>query len=394
MKLLEIIGPGVVARGDYPVPEKIQKWIPWMTKTVQHAQAQLSNDRVLSQKNKQNFRSLTKKASDKVQTPDDDTPVWGRILFISTALMMIVNKISAAAGAMAVALADKDGDGDLDFDDFNELMPEQIDRYQEIHTKAKEFVKSPEFQRLNLQDQQKFIDHVEYIDDKLNNNIVYHTIDNAPELKDFHSNSEPLDYNLLVNHIYGKEAIPFDAERAELAHSKYGSDIDKVKLSDDSLAVYKMYDTAGNYRVYLDSLERPTVGIGHLIDKYSPESVKNLKVGDTISPEQGKQLFYSDVKDAIQGVEKAIQDHPKLQNVEFEALVDVQFQMGNKVWNDFDETMKLIDAGDYLGASKEALRSQWAEQTPSRAKAFSDALVNTWKGIPSQADIQSLQTTR
>ena len=122
MKLLEIIGPGVVARGDYPVPEKIQKWIPWMTKTVQHAQAQLSNDRVLSQKNKQNFRSLTKKASDKVQTPDDDTPVWGRILFISTALMMIVNKISAAAGAMAVALADKDGDGDLDFDDFNEQV--------------------------------------------------------------------------------------------------------------------------------------------------------------------------------------------------------------------------------------------------------------------------------
>ena len=32
------------------------------------------------------------------------------------------------------------------------------------------------------------------------------------------------------------------------------------------LAVYKMYDTEGNYRVYLDSEGKPTVGIGHLID--------------------------------------------------------------------------------------------------------------------------------
>ena len=67
----------------------------------------------------------------------------------------------------------------------------------------------------------------------------------------------------------------------EANDDKYGADIDKVKLSDDPLAVYKMYDTEGNYRVYLDSED--TVGIGHLIDNDSPGFVKNLKVGDTIN---------------------------------------------------------------------------------------------------------------
>lgn len=141
-----------------------------------------------------------------------------------------------------------------------------------------------------------------------------------------------------------------------------------------------MYDTDGNYRVYLDSLGKPTVGIGHLLDDSSP--YKNLKVGDTITQEEGKQLFYADVAEAIKGVQSAIEQHPKLQYVELEALVDVQFQMGNKVWNDFTDTMKLIDAGKYLEASEEAMNSEWAKQTPSRAKAFSDALKYAWKVMP------------
>ena len=44
--------------------------------------------------------------------------------------------------------------------------------------------------------------------------------------------------------------------------------------------------------------------------------------------------------------------------------------------------MKLIDAGDYLGASKEVMNSKWAKQTPERAKAFSDALVMAFKMSP------------
>jgi lysozyme len=348
----------------------------------------LPKDRVLNPKNKQTLATVIQKVEQKTQTKSTDMPLWGRVLLITTGLMMIVNKVSAAAGAIGVALADKDGDGDIDVDDLNDLMPEQINKYQEIHTQAKEFVKSSEFKRLPLQDQQNIVDFIETIDEELNDNIGWHTIGNDAERQDFDNDSEPLDRFLIANHIYGniygniygKEAVQFDAEKTKLAHERWGDGIDKVKSSDDSLSIYKMYDTEGNYRVYLDSMGKPTVGIGHLIDDSSP--YKNLKVGDTITQEEGKRLFYADVDDAIKGAQSAIEQHPKLQHVDLEALVDVQFQMGNKVWNEFTNTMKLIDAGKYLEASEEVMDSKWAKQTPSRAKAFSDALKDAWKLQP------------
>lgn len=379
-QMIQLMESAVATADDNEALIPDQEWEAWANSYVQRAKAVLPKDRVLNPKNKQTLATVIQKVEQKTQTKSTDMPLWGRVLFITTGLMMIVNKVSAAAGTIGVALADKDGDGDIDVDDLNDLMPEQINKYQEIHTQAKEFVKSSEFKSLPFQDQQNIVDYIETIDDELNDNIAFHTIDNDTERQDFDSNSETLDFNLIANHISEKEAVSFDAERTKLAHELYGDSIDRVKSSDDRLSIYKMYDTDGNYRVYLDSLGKPTVGIGHLIDDSSP--YKNLKVGDTITQEEGKRLFYADVADAIKGVQSAIEQHPKLQYVELEALVDVQFQMGNKVWNEFTDTMKLIDAGKYLEASEEAMNSQWAEQTPSRAKAFSDALKYAWKVMP------------
>jgi GH24 family phage-related lysozyme (muramidase) len=379
-QMIQLMESAVATADDNEALIPDQEWEAWANSYVQRAKAVLPKDRVLNPKNKQTLATVIQKVEQKTQTKSTDMPLWGRVLFITTGLMMIVNKVSAAAGTIGVALADKDGDGDIDVDDLNDLMPEQINKYQEIHTQAKEFVKSSEFKSLPFQDQQNIVDYIETIDDELNDNIAFHTIDNDTERQDFDSNSETLDFILIANHISEKEAVSFDAERTKLAHELYGDSIDRVKSSDDRLSIYKMYDTDGNYRVYLDSLGKPTVGIGHLIDDSSP--YKNLKVGDTITQEEGKRLFYADVADAIKGVQSAIEQHPKLQYVELEALVDVQFQMGNKVWNEFTDTMKLIDAGKYLEASEEAMNSQWAKQTPSRAKAFSDALKYAWKVMP------------
>ena len=89
-----------------------------------------------------------------------------------------------------------------------------------------------------------------------------------------------MEYNELVNKLKKSEArLKGNEDKVKAPHDKYGADIDKVKLSDDPLAVYKMYDTEGNYRVYLDSEGKHTVGIGHLIDN-DLDPVKNLKVGE------------------------------------------------------------------------------------------------------------------
>ena len=46
--------------------------------------------------------------------------------------------------------------------------------------------------------------------------------------------------------------------------------------------------------VYRDSRGKKTVGYGHLIDADSPEDIRNLKVGETISEERAEELFSED----------------------------------------------------------------------------------------------------
>ena len=60
-----------------------------------------------------------------------------------------------------------------------------------------------------------------------------------------------------------------------------------------------------------------------------------------------------------------------------ERLTSVNFQLGTS-WNrEHTDTWKLMQAGDFEGASVEALDSKWAkEDTPTRAKKFSNVLAS------------------
>lgn len=340
----------------------------------------LKQDRVLSPATKQALANIQRRVE---QENNNDTPLWGKVFMLATAVMFLTNKLSAAAQAFA----DKDGDGDIDLDDMNEWNPDQIDQGFDQLKQITELMKSPQWSEMTQDDRNTFVKFGAELEGKLNGMMQIHqsSDDKQVDMDDFGDAKDEFDYNELVNKLKKSEASkPFkgNEDKVKAAHDKYGADIDKIKLSDDPLAVYKMYDAEGNYRVYLDSEGKPTVGIGHLIDNDSPGSVKNLKVGDTISPAQAHELFKTDVDDAVKLTNAAIKAHPNLINVDYNASAEVSYQMGNKVWDRFTETMKLIDAGDYLGASKEVMNSEWAKQTPERAKAFSDALVMAFKMSP------------
>ena len=340
----------------------------------------LKQDKILSPATKQALANIQKKAE---QENNNDTPLWGKVFMLATAVMFLTNKLSAAAQAFA----DKDGDGDIDLDDMNEWNPDQIEQGFDQLKQLTTLMKSPQWSEMTQEERNAFVKFGAELEGKLTNMMQIHqsSDDKQVDMDDYISAQDEMEYNELVNKLKKSEASkPFkgNEDKVKAAHDKYGADIDKVKLSDDPLAVYKMYDTEGNYRVYLDSEGKPTVGIGHLIDNDSPGSVKNLKVGDTITPAQAHELFKTDVDDAVKLTNAAIKAHPNLINVDYNASAEVSYQMGNKVWKGFPNTMKLIDAGDYLGASKEVMKSKWAKQTPQRAKAFSDALVMAHKMSP------------
>ena len=340
----------------------------------------LKQDKILSPATKQALANIQKKVE---QESNNDTPLWGKVFMLATAVMFLTNKLSAAAQAFA----DKDGDGDIDLDDMNEWNPDQIEQGFDQLEQLTTLMKSPQWSEMTQEERNAFVKFGAELEGKLTNMMQIHqsSDDKQVDMDDYIGAQDEMEYNELVNKLKKSEASkPFkgNEDKVKAAHDKYGADIDKVKLSDDPLAVYKMYDTEGNYRVYLDSEGKPTVGIGHLIDNDSPGSVKNLKVGDTITPAQAHELFKTDVDDAVKLTNAAIKAHPNLINVDYNASAEVSYQMGNKVWKGFPNTMKLIDAGDYLGASEEVMKSKWAKQTPQRAKAFSDALVMAHKMSP------------
>ena len=51
-----------------------------------------------------------------------------------------------------------------------------------------------------------------------------------------------------------------------------------------------------------------------------------------------------------------------------DALTNMAFQLGINGLLKFKNMLSLLEHGDYFGASREALNSRWARQTPNRAK--------------------------
>ena len=115
------------------------------------------------------------------------------------------------------------------------------------------------------------------------------------------------------------------------------------------------------YDVYLDSVGKPTVGIGHLV---LPED--KLKVGDRVTDEQIATWFAKDsskakAKAVFQCQELGIND-PDILNI----FVSANYQLGDfkKV---FDQTFLLIKNKRYSKAILNIASSKWMQQTPIRA---------------------------
>ena len=115
------------------------------------------------------------------------------------------------------------------------------------------------------------------------------------------------------------------------------------------------------YEVYLDSVGKPTVGIGHLV---LPED--KLKVGDRVTDEQINKWFDNDIKKALN---KALAQCNEL-NIHDEEIINIfvsaNYQLGDfkKVFN---TTFDLIKNKKYAKAILNIAISKWMQQTPVRA---------------------------
>ena len=121
-------------------------------------------------------------------------------------------------------------------------------------------------------------------------------------------------------------------------------------------------------KVYLDSLGKRTVGVGHLCVEDHWED------GVAYPEEMLMKVLEDDLKNAIRGAEELCSDCPVLEDQAKEIIVEMVFQLGKTGVSKFRNMWKALgqDPPQYDVAATEMLDSRWAKQTPNRAKEMSD----------------------
>ena len=119
-------------------------------------------------------------------------------------------------------------------------------------------------------------------------------------------------------------------------------------------------------KVYLDTLGKRTVGVGHLCVEDFWEDDKEY------SEEMLMNILKDDLKNAIEGAERLLKDCRILDSLAKEIIVEMVFQLGETGVSKFKNMLKALKEGpDYQTAAIEMLDSKWAKQTPNRAAAMS-----------------------
>ena len=138
--------------------------------------------------------------------------------------------------------------------------------------------------------------------------------------------------------------------------------IDMEKL----LASVKKHEGYRN-KVYLDTLGKRTVGVGHLCVEDFWEDDKEYEEKFLMD------ILEADLQNAIKGAKDLMSEHGcmDMDEVAEEIIIEMIFQLGKTGVSKFKNMWKALSGLDYSTAASEMLDSRWAKQTPNRAQAMS-----------------------
>ena len=117
-------------------------------------------------------------------------------------------------------------------------------------------------------------------------------------------------------------------------------------------------------KVYLDTLGKRTVGVGHLCVEDFWEDDKEYDEKFLL------EILEKDLGHAIIGARELTMEHDCIDINEKaeEILIEMVFQLGKTGVSKFRKMWDALSEKNYIGASFEMLDSRWAKQTPNRAK--------------------------
>ena len=123
-------------------------------------------------------------------------------------------------------------------------------------------------------------------------------------------------------------------------------------------------------KVYLDTLGKRTVGVGHLCVEDFWEDDKEYEEKFLM------EILADDLQNAIKGARELKEEHSctDIDEVAQEIIVEMVFQLGKSGVSKFRNMWKALSEKNYIGASYEMLDSKWAKQTPNRAKSMANQM--------------------
>ena len=123
-------------------------------------------------------------------------------------------------------------------------------------------------------------------------------------------------------------------------------------------------------KVYLDTLGKRTVGVGHLCVEDFWEDDKEYEEKFLM------EILQKDLQQAIRGARSLMEDHgcADIDEQAEEILIEMVFQLGMTGVSKFKKMWKALAEKNYIGASYEMLDSRWSKQTPNRAKAMAKTM--------------------
>jgi lysozyme len=110
-------------------------------------------------------------------------------------------------------------------------------------------------------------------------------------------------------------------------------------------------------KAYKDTLGVWTIGYGH---------TGTAKRSMVITKAEAEALLVKDIENA-KAIAKRIDFFDKLDPIRQAAIINMCFQLGNKIFQ-FKRTLAAIRDEKYYVAESYGLESLWAKQTPNRAK--------------------------
>ena len=118
--------------------------------------------------------------------------------------------------------------------------------------------------------------------------------------------------------------------------------------------------------IYLDHLNLPTLGIGHLINEWDEEYGK--PVGTPVSEERVNELFDKDIQITIDECKQLFGNFQDLPEEVQQILANMMFNLGRPRLSKFKKLCKAVTERNWEECANQMHDSKWRTQVPKRAE--------------------------